>query len=163
MATDLAGNIIVSGTFLGTCAFGTDTLTSPQGSPGSTFVLKIDKSGSYLWSTQIDIDQSCVKTAVLPDGSITLAATLDKNVDFGGGVVTSVGGSDLVVATLSAEGTLIWNKRFGDENDQIIGDVVADQGGWLFLSGSTEGTIDFGCGPLTNSGDYNIFLAQLGP
>jgi hypothetical protein len=37
-----------------------------------------------------------------------------------------------------------------------------DPTGFLILGGSMKGTVDFGNGPLTSSGQYDAFLVKLG-
>ena len=87
-------------------------------------------------------------------------------VDFGDGLKTSAGGTDIFVAKLAAnDGAPLWSKRFGDASSQGASytPIVAavDSGGNILLAGPLAGTVDFGDGPKTSAGGVDIFVAKL--
>lgn len=61
---------------------------------------------------------------------------------------------------LAAPGDHLWSKRFGGPNDQFAGSVAVDGTGNVLLTGAFAGTVDFGGGPLTSAGAYDIFVAK---
>lgn len=63
-------------------------------------------------------------TAIDLEGSILWTGYLTGAVDFGGGTLTSAGGSDIVIAKLSSSGNHIWSKRFGDAADHQAGGAI---------------------------------------
>jgi hypothetical protein len=57
----------------------------------------------------------------------------------------------------------LWSQRFGDPGTQQSNCVVTDASGNVVLSGLFEGTVNFGGGVLTCTGDEDIFLAKFDP
>jgi hypothetical protein len=60
-------------------------------------------------------------------------------------------------------GKHLWSKRFGNTSSQHTLATAVDGAGHVLLTGSLKGTVDFGNGPLTSAGDYDIFLLNLSP
>ncbi|MGD1047129.1 MAG: hypothetical protein ABR899_00075 [Candidatus Krumholzibacteriaceae bacterium] len=56
----------------------------------------------------------------------------------------------------------LWSKRFGDGNYQTAQAVAVDASGNVIVTGSFDGTVDFGGGALTSAGNTDIFVAKLG-
>ncbi len=54
----------------------------------------------------------------------------------------------------------LWSKRFGNSEDQCGQSVAVDASGNIIVTGHFEGTVDFGCGPLTSEGGYDIFVVK---
>jgi hypothetical protein len=83
-------------------------------------------------------------------------------VDFGGGPLTSAGGYDIYVAKLSGvDGAHLWSRRFGSTSHDVGYGIAADASGNVLVSGYIQGTVDFGGGPLTSAGGYDIFVVKL--
>jgi hypothetical protein len=82
-------------------------------------------------------------------------------VDFGGGVLTSAGGTDIFVAKFDSSGNHVWSQGFGDPNSQYGRSVTADPSGNVTVTGDFYGTVDFGGGTLTGAGS-GIFVAKFG-
>lgn len=72
----------------------------------------------------------------------------------GGRIVVS--GSGLGTLMLEPGGAIAWQRSFA-------GAVAVDPVDNVLVTGSFEGTQDFGGGPLTSAGGRDIFLAKLGP
>ncbi|MCY0994941.1 hypothetical protein OV203_47880 [Nannocystis sp. ILAH1] len=96
-------------------------------------------------------------------GNVVVAAWGNGPIDFGGGVLEN-GGRDVFLAKFSPTGDLLWNKRFGDADDQggpEYGFAVTPAGD-VVLAGHFHGAIDFGGGPLVNPSPVaDIFLVKL--
>jgi hypothetical protein len=118
--------------------------------------------GDHIWSKRFGDagNQYGFSTAVDGAGNVFLTGEFDGSVDFGGGPLTSAGGSDIFLAKFDAAGNHIWSKRFGDADSQYGYSVAVDGAGNVFLSGAFFGSVDFGGGPLTSAGDSDIFLAK---
>ena len=95
-------------------------------------------------------------------GNVFITGEFEGSVDFGGGLLTSAGGRDIFLAKYDTSGTHLWSQRFGDSRgDQGFG-VGVDGTGNVFITGWFQGTVDFGGGPLTSAGSFDIFLAKFG-
>src|SRR5262249_37306681 len=60
-----------------------------------------------------------------------------------------------------APGEVVWSKRFGDENGQIVTNLALDATGRIALMGVFLGNLDFGLGAMVSAGATDIFMARL--
>jgi hypothetical protein len=68
----------------------------------------------------------------------------------------------IVVVKLDASGAITWLRTF--ETPQPSGAAIAlDAGGNVVITGSYQGTIDFGAGGMTSTGNADIFVVSLEP
>ena len=165
VAVDAAGNVILSGYFLGTVSFGSPTAPLTTVGGADCYIAKLDPAGTPLWSIREGglSNQSFVAVAVDPFGNIGTVGVLSGSASFGGPVLTSAGGNDIVVAKYSASGAYLWSKSFGDPASQGVKGLVFDPVGDLLFTGLIFGTTDFGGGPVIGAGGEDTFLAKLGP
>jgi hypothetical protein len=161
VATDSMGNVVVIGSFTGTINLGGGALVSAGGV--DLFVAKLDGNGNHLWSERFGdaADQHGQAIAIDGMGNVFITGDFAGSVDFGDGVLKSVGGVDLFIAKLDADGNHKWSKRFGDAADQTAGGIAADSVGNVFATGQFTGAIDFGDGLLTSAGGLDLFVAKL--
>jgi len=162
IAVDGARNVLVTGQFGGTVDFGGGPLMSADAN--DIFVAKYDASGTHLWSKGFGgIDGSDIGFGIAVDGArnVLVTGTFGGPVDFGGGPLTSAGGSDIFIATYDASGAHVWSKRFGDLPgfDSGFG-IAVDEARNVLVTGVLVGTVDFGGGPLTSAGGLDIFIAK---
>jgi hypothetical protein len=165
---DPAGNLYVTGdSGGGALDLGCGAL--PAG--GSVFVAKFSPSGTCLWSNAPTVTDSTIlsRTLALDSmGNVLLASGFYGTINFGAGPLTAPGaGMDAFIAEYNATGTLTWAKNFGSGASlAAVTGIAADACGNILADGSFSGTVDFGCGTLTESGDTgngDIFLAKLDP
>lgn len=83
--------------------------------------------------------------------------------NFGGGVLASLGGKDIFVVKLDAGGNHRWSKRFGDASDQAASAVAVGPDGSAVVVGAFAGSVDFGGGALMSAGGTDIFVAKFAP
>ncbi|MBI4702896.1 MAG: SBBP repeat-containing protein [Deltaproteobacteria bacterium] len=163
IAADGSGNVLVTGHFWGTVDFGGGPLTSAG--ELDTFVAKLDSSGGHLWSKRFGDATYQYGGAVAADGSGNALVTgnFSGTVDFGGGPLTSDDvTTDIFVAKLDSSGGHIWSKSFGDVNSQAAVAIATDAWGNALVTGTFNGTVDFGGGPLTCAwGGLDVFVAKL--
>lgn len=118
-----------------------------------------------LWAKVFgDMDtQRARAVAVDSNGDVIVVGDLGGSADFGGGPILSGGSTDVFVAKLKADGKYLWAKRFGDGASQSAFGVAVDTSGNIAVSGSFQGTLDFGVGALqnTNATDTRAFIAKL--
>jgi hypothetical protein len=159
LATDVAGNVYAVGTFYGAVDFGGGVRTSP-GTAGNIFVIKYDATGAHQWSKSFGDDQQQSGIAIASDGAggIYITGAIADTTNFGGGNLVAAG-YDAFVAKFNAAGLHQWSKRFGDANGQS-GYCIASNGGGVYVGGEFFGTVDFGGGNLTSSGQSDAFLVK---
>ena len=157
LALDAAGDVIIAGGLGGgTLDLGGETLS------GEFFVAKLDPSGAPLWQhayTGAMLESHTM--AVTAEGSVVLAGSLEAEIDFGGGPLTSAGGYDLFVAKLDPEGHHVWSERFGTADLQRLHALAVAPSGRVLIGGTYFGSVDLGGGPLSAGGSYGSFVAAL--
>ena len=160
VAIDNSGDVAMVGYFAGVVNFGGETHTSAGND--DVFLAKFRfTSGEFGWSKRFGDSDGQKAWAVTADGSdnVIITGELYGAANFGGGALTSAGGSDIFVAEFQPNGVHIWSKRFGDSDDQSGSAVATDAEGNVILTGYVSGSADFGGGLLTNSGLGDAFLA----
>jgi hypothetical protein len=161
-ATDLAGNVFLSGYYFGTISFGGATLVSTGGA--DSYLAKFDPAGNHLWSLTGGgpSNQSAVAIAVDRFGNSSFVGVLTASGSFGGPVLTSAGSNDIVVAKYDSAGNYLWSKAFGDSASQGIKAMTVDSLGNMLFTGLLFGPTDFGGGPVIGAGGEDTFLTKLG-
>lgn len=99
VAIDGAGNIALTGTFLGAVDFGGGPLTAAGASYGDLFVAQVSPSGAYLWSERYGDgqDQAGIGIGIDTVGDVYVTGNLTGSMDLGTGTLTSAGGVDVLV------------------------------------------------------------------
>lgn len=158
VATDDAGNILVTGYFAESIDFGTGPLISLGG--WDIFVAKLAPDGACLWSHSYGnyADQWGVAIATDAAADVYITGHFAGAVDFGGGPLPTSGGDDIYLARLEgATGVHVWSQRFGDDRDQRARGMDVNRDGRIALAVMLEGTTDFGGGPLVaNAEDASV-------
>ena len=168
------GEVVATGYFLGSVNFGGGNVTSAGGN--DAFIAKYSSTGAHTWSGRWGSTGEDKGASVAIDrfGNVVVTGLFTNNVDFGGGPLTNTGGAgsgDIFLVELSATGVHLWSKGFGSALtlNEISNGVGFDEAGNVILTGSIVAldtapyTVDFGGGPITGDGWYNIFLARVGP
>jgi hypothetical protein len=162
VATDGDGNIIAGGSSEQIGAeFTIGSIVLPQ--PGM-ILAKFDSNGMPIWAKAFGGGTrgfSRLLVAVRPSGNIVVAARSGGIVDFGDGMTTGSGLSDILLAELGPDGNALWSTRFGDANYQSVDAVALDPDGNIVVGGSFIRTLGFGSSTLTNDRGYPTgFIAK---
>lgn len=126
VATSSFGTVYTAGTFSGTAAFGTTSLTSRGAA--DIFVSKYAADGNLLWTHQIGGPAAEGITKMTTDGSYNLyiAGVFSGTADFGDMSLTSAGAEDAFLAKYDALGALLWVKQAGGAADDNVVEMSVD-------------------------------------
>ena len=160
IAVDDAGSIFLTGGFSRDLDFGGGPL--PCAGVYDVFIAKLGPDGSHVWSrgfggTYVDYGYGIALTGT---GDAVVTGHFSYTADFGGGPLTSAGERDIFVARYDAGGNHVWSKGFGGGGQDWGFGVAVDGDGTVFVTGGFEDTLDFGGGPLTSAGYYDIFVSK---
>jgi len=127
-------------------------------------VAKFDSAGVHLWSALYGShnDQHPLALAVDPSGNILVTGYFVGRLDFGGGPLFN-NLTSIFLAQLDPGGNHLYSDQFGA---YAWGrGLAAGPGGSVFLTGSFQGSVDFGGGPLSaaSSGYEDLYLVRFGP
>lgn len=161
MAIDAEGNHVLVGEFSGTLDLKETTLTS---SFGDAFVAKLDAEGNLLWAKRFDISggfgNAAEDVAIDANSNIVMIGTFSGRMNFGGGVLQSLGSYDVFLVKLDPSGGHIWSRRFGGAEPQRGERLAIDARGNVNVAGHFYNSIDLGGGSLTAISDQELFLAS---
>jgi hypothetical protein len=156
------GDVILTGTFTSKVDFGDGPFVSEG--QRDAFVLRLDAdTGAHVFSRQIggSGDDYGFGVDVGDDGEIVIAGRFEKSIKLGGSL-SSEGGTDMYVASLTAGGSVDWKRRFGGSGNEEVHDlVVLPDSGDIVLLGAMSGSVNFGPGKLTSEGARDIFVLGL--
>ncbi len=163
VAVDVNGNAVITGQLEGRADFGGGTLISSG--DRDVFIARYSSSGAYLWSKRFGSTGSDIGYGIGVDssGNVFVTGQFQGTVDFGGGSLTSAGGTDIFVAKYSSSGAHLWSKRFGGTGNEVgYGIAVAGNGDMALTGyfGYFGSAVDFGGGPLTSAGGPDLFVAK---
>jgi len=123
----------------------------------NTWIRGFGSWNSFWWRPS----QSLVVSA---DGSIAIGGDFMGSMDLGGGVFTAAP-NDVsgYVASLDGSGAHRWSVHLGGAQPQSVRGVAVDLFGNVDVTGSFEGTIDFGGLTRTGVGSSDVFAARFDP
>ncbi|WP_437815716.1 SBBP repeat-containing protein [Sorangium sp. So ce1078] len=166
---EATGDVVLTGTFASVIDFGGGPLTSAGGQ--DLFVARLSGAGAHVLSQRFGDAEDQLFTdfetgarasaAVDAAGNIVLAGPLFGAADFGGGLLTSRGKTDVYLAKLGPSGDHLFSSLFGDAQTQVGLDVTAGSGTSVLLAGRFYGNVNFGQGALSGAGQGDAFLAKL--
>ncbi|MBM4359205.1 MAG: nucleotide-binding protein [Deltaproteobacteria bacterium] len=163
VAIDASGNTFLVGLFEGSMKLGAITLTSVGLS--DAFVAKLDPMGTVQWAFRygegVD-NQAAQAVAVDAQGNVFVTGYFRASINFGGGALTSAGGSDVFVAKLNgANGAQLWATKYGNAVDDQIGlAITTDAAGNPYVAGTFAGALTFNQ-TVTAVGLQDAFVARL--
>lgn len=127
-----------------------------------SFVAKFDASGTHVWS--FEIGDAVLEDLAATDDHLVAVGRLDSGAtaDFGGGPISSAGGTDAVIVRWTTGGAHDWSAGYGDAQNQRATSVSLTPAGAIRVAGTLDGSIDFGGGSVTASSGSELFVAGLG-
>jgi len=161
VTADTNGNVIVTGSYVGSVDFGGGFLTSNLSS-NDIFVAEYSATGVHNWSRSYGSTGDDHGTALATDGSGNVVVTgyFNNTIDFGSGPLTSAGMKDIFLVKLNSSGQHVWSKRIGGTSIDSASAVAIDGAGNVVITGFFYGSVDFGGGPLTSTSAAKVFLAK---
>jgi hypothetical protein len=172
VASDSAGNAVLTGAFYNTINFGGSPLVDNNIAADDIFVVKLDPSGAHVWSLRAGGQNSFdYGSAIATDAqnNVLVAGNTGTGADFGGGPVTTTGTNNLFLAKLGPTGSHIWSKGFTitpQSGTTLVNEILAvatDSTGRVAIVGHFQGTVNFGGGSIVSSGvglsEHDVMVA----
>ncbi|HYV92902.1 MAG TPA: T9SS type A sorting domain-containing protein [Chitinophagales bacterium] len=154
VATDLNGNIYVSGWFNYSITFGATTLFSVNTSWKDIFLVKYDASGNPVWALGAGGGDWEEAYSVITDvsGNIYMAGQFySDSISFNSVTLLNDGYYDLFLTKFDSNGNVIWVKSDGGSGGGSAGSIISDASSNIYMAGSFgDSTIIFGSDTLMN-------------
>ena len=135
------------------------------------FVQKLDSNGNFVWGksfggTNVDIANSIVQDY---DGNVYVVGAFQGSIHFSTNSPvsywTSNGSYDIFILKLDSNGNFLGSRAYGGIGEDIGVDVVSNDKGDLYLTGTYSGTVNFTPGAPINvlnpNGQEDVFLLRL--
>jgi hypothetical protein len=160
LTIDPAGNLYVTGYFMGTADFGGQQLESVG--DRDYFLAKYDTSGKLVWVEPGGGSGEEFGKAVATDGkgNIFVTGIYNQSSTFHKLTMKSRGQSDIFLADYGLDGSLKWIKSIGGSQKDEATALAADAAGNVYMTGFFSGAVDFGKTQLTSYGQDDIFVAK---
>jgi hypothetical protein len=168
VAIDSDRNVVIVGGFDRPIDFGGGSIESGCGIPPppkgcrAIFVAKFSPDGAHQWSRRVAAtDYGLFRANVIVDDAndIRVVGSFAGSNDFGGGPVTSVGGSDVFIAVYSPSGAFVSLRQLGGPGDDFGGHAVFSPCSGAMFSGTFVDQLDVEQGvDLTSRGDSDVYL-----
>jgi hypothetical protein len=161
IATDGAGNSVITGYFAGTANFGATPLVSAGGN--DLFVARYDTAGNLVWARRAGGTSDDIGNDIALDGSGNSLVTGEfaGTASFDATVLTSAGSSDVFVTKYDSSGNVLWAKQAGGASIDVGRGIATDSSGNGIVTGHFFNAATFGTTTLVAlGGESDIFAAK---
>jgi hypothetical protein len=166
LATNGADELLVTGIFEGTVAFGDGGIEAPSNNYDS-FVATFDALGDPIAGRSFhsaDPSGAPGMPALDDAGRAIVVGRFTQPIDLGGGVVTPAGSSDAYVAAYGPHLEYLWALPFGDAAFQSLSAATIDGAGNVVVAGTLSGGASLGTTTLqAPDGGSSALVARLAP
>ncbi len=162
LTTDPAGNVFVTGEFVGVATFGTTNLSGLGGA--DAFVAKYDPAGTlvHVWHIGTSGEDRGRGVGLDAAGNIYLHGDFTGVLNVGPlSVANDSGSRDVFVLKMDGAGSPLWLKRAGSPGTDTSGNLAVASNGDVFLSGSSSNTISFDNLSFTNAGANDVYFTKI--
>lgn len=168
ITVDNTNNIIVTGNYSGTLGFSLGANTPKASMSSNIFVAKFNSAGTPAWAVSFPSQsvQNAKAISIDSNGNPIITGSFQGTFNLPGlpPVCSPSSGSNVFLLKLDgSDGSPIWAKSFGDDQNQEGTGVAVDSNNNIWLTGNFDGSIDFGGNILTSKGGNDIFIAKFAP
>ena len=126
------------------------------------FLAKLSPEGNLLWlkafgSTGEDSGRAL---AIDNNGSIVLAASFSRSIDFGLGPLESNGNIDTAIVKFNPKGQTIWNRSYGTNLNDLVYDVATGPANQIVVAAAFDDTLELEQKVLKPKGKFDALLLQ---
>ena len=162
IAVDDGGNVAISGIMRGGLALGGEMM--PSRGEGDIFLARYNVEGALLWKKSIGGPGGDNAYDLQMDGAgnIIISGWFSGQVDFGGSVLQSQGGTDMFLAKYATNGALVWAQRFGGSGEDGGNELSVSANGEIAVSAISGGGFTINDQTYDGGGERDSFLLRVG-
>ena len=127
------------------------------------YVASFSSTGAHRWSKGFGGSSSDYGYGITtgPTGNVYVSGYFYNSMSLGGSTLTSAGSYDAFAASFSSDGAHRWSRSHGSTGSDYGRRIAADGAGGVYVVGNFYNTVDFGGGPFTSAGSYDVFVLKL--
>jgi hypothetical protein len=165
VAVDQTGNAYIAGSFHWDASFGATTLSAAGQVYADIFVHKLDSAGNHGWALSAGGNKFDAADDIALDsaGHLFITGNFWDVAQFGPISLTSIGGSDLYVASLDPGGAFRWATPAGGPSGFLAQGLAVDSSGGAYVTGFFQGGAKFGSQTFVSKGQNDVFVARFSP
>lgn len=166
--------ILFTGSFVGTVNFASTTINSVTQDYGDIFFAKINGNGNPIWLKSIlkvgnntSLNNSGKAISVSSDNEVYLAGDFKGIINVNGTELIGINTNedpvraDIFIAKFTQTGDMIWAKRAGSSEHDVVEELTIDDEDNLYITGSYSGLATFGESSLENTtSNPQMFIAK---
>jgi Beta-propeller repeat len=162
IAVDYSGNSYITGSFMATAIFGSNSITSAGGT--DVYIAKCNNIGSFQWVQKAGGSSDDSGTSVTLDflgNNISITGVFLGTITFGvSNNLISAGLNDIFIAQFNNGGNLQWTQKAGGTGNDLSRAIGVDNSGNTYITGSFTGTSIFGGLMVASGGFSDVFIAK---
>ncbi|WP_437673478.1 hypothetical protein [Sorangium sp. So ce131] len=165
VAVDAEGNVLLTGRYNGTLSLGSRQVRNSGLGP-NLFIAKLDSGGNSVWLSDYGDTSSQQGTgiAAAPSGAVVVTGTYTGSLNFGpAGTLPANDVQTAFVVSLASDGTPVWARWFAGDGAQESASIAVDAEDNVVVTGSAQGVVDLGSGPMPSGGGFDAFITKLDP
>lgn len=163
VAVNAAGHVFLTGWFSGTMNMGGANL--PNIGLTDVFLARFDGAGAHVWSQRFggfEEDGGNSVTVEPVSSVVSMIGYFGGSTNFGGSAVSSLGTSDIFIASYDGAGAHRWSRRAGNYYNDFGEGIAAGTNGDVVATGYFNYQSNFGGSNLTGVGTEDVFVAKYG-
>jgi hypothetical protein len=163
IAIDSKHNAVLTIEFKGTIRVGDQTLDA-DGESALLMSVALE-TGTVNWIKRLATGGLLQYASVAVDSTdaVIISGALIGSTDLGGGMLTSAGDKDILLAKFTSGGAHVWSERFGGSEPDKPAAVAIDAKDHIVIAGYYARTVDFGGRKLDSKNDAEMFVARYSP
>lgn len=164
LAVDPYGHMAITGEFMGTAVFGSESIVATSGR--DVFTVLLDSSGTVLHAMGgVGDGPENIGNGVAADpaGNVFVTGNFTGTIVFGDVSLVSEGSGDIFLVKYDASGNLLWAKRAGGTSEILANDIAVDAEGNCIIIGEFYGTANFGDKQTISTSAQDVYIAKYDP
>lgn len=160
IASDINGNIFITGNFTGTITFDNVSLVSEG--LGDIFVVKYDPSGNLLWARRGGGVSNIYANDIAVDqtGNCYIIGEFYESAGFDDHNIFSTTALDVFTVKYDPSGNALWAESFGSVSSDIGYGIAIDNLSNVYVTGYFQGELIFNNFPYTSVGNRDVYVAK---
>jgi len=130
------------------------------------FIFSVTYAQNWEWSSHLTSANNVQVNGVAYDeanDALVTISVFQADMSIGTKVFTPVGGKDIIIVKYNNVGDTLWTRQIGSNSNEVPKDIIVDESGNIYITGSFSDGADFGGTVLNAYHKEDAFLAKYNP